>query len=181
MLVFQDEVHFQTAVTVTRMWVQKGSAPKVKAPSGKDSVAYSGFVRPDTGELFIAKPLWFNYASFLDSVSKFLEVCQLAENQKICLILDNASWHKKAKRLVEDEQLEEYKHIRHKLVFLFLPPYSPDLNPIEQCWRKTRREVTHNTYFPDRYDLEYTLDWYFSKFAQPNESLASLCSFSWAA
>ena len=54
---------------------------------------------------------------------------------------------KKAVRLVQAEALPEYRDIRDKMSFIFLPPYSPDLNPIEQVWGITRREVTHNTYF----------------------------------
>ena len=54
---------------------------------------------------------------------------------------------KKAVRLVQAEALPECRDIRDKMSFIFLPPYSPDLNPIEQVWGITRREVTHNTYF----------------------------------
>ena len=138
------------------MWAQKGSCPKVKSVPGKESVAYSGFMRPDTGELFVDKPSRFNYDSLISTVSNFLNLCGVSESHKIYIILDNAPWHKKAKRLIYDEKLEEYQHIRKRAEFIFLPPYSPDLNPIEQCWRKARREVTHNEYFPDKYDLEYT-------------------------
>ena len=47
--------------TVTRAWYPKGSCPKVKSYPGHKSVAYSGFVIPETGELFVTKPDWFNY------------------------------------------------------------------------------------------------------------------------
>ncbi|MBQ6121406.1 MAG: transposase, partial [Clostridia bacterium] len=39
-----------------------------------------------------------------------------------------------------------------------LPPYSPDLNPIEQVWRITRREKTHNRYWKNLDSLVATLD-----------------------
>ena len=41
----------------------------------------------------------------------------------------------------------EYADIRESVTFIKLPPYSPDLNPIEQVWRVTRRENTHNVFF----------------------------------
>lgn len=49
------------------------------------------------------------------------------------LILDNASFHKSAKsqKLVEAAGCE----------MLFLPPYSPDLNPIEKCWANMKVKV----------------------------------------
>ena len=34
-----------------------------------------------------------------------------------------------------------------RLVLLYLPTYSPWLNPIEMFWRQFRREVTHNELF----------------------------------
>ena len=30
----------------------------------------------------------------------------------------------------------------------YLPPYSPELNPIERVWNLTRRQCLHNRYFP---------------------------------
>ncbi len=83
--------------------------------------------------------------------------------KKIILVLDNAPWHKKAVRLIQSDALEEYQDIRDKLILSPLPPYSPDLDPIEQCWRMTRREVTHNTYFLDEFVLENVLDSYFAR------------------
>ena len=178
-LVWQDEAHFQITTSVTRTWAPKGSAPKVKTPAGKASVACSGFVRPDTGELFVDHPDWFNYETCLESVRAFIDACHLKKEQKIYLFMDNASWHKKAMRLVQEDNLPEYQDIRDKLFFVSLPKYSPDLNPIEQCWRKTRREVTHNRYFKDKLELELELDLYFAKFTLPNKEMSSLCTFSW--
>ena len=45
--------------------------------------------------------------------------------------MDNAPWHKKTMRLVSEESRSEYADIREKVEFVKLPPYSPDLNPIE--------------------------------------------------
>ena len=57
--------------------------------------------------------------------------------------------------------------------------HSPDLNPIEQVWRVTRREKTHNHYWSGLPKLTAVLDEWFGSFAEPNEKLASLCSFAW--
>ena len=83
--------------------------------------------------------------------------------KKFLLILDNAPWHKKAIRLIQNE--EEFKDIRSKVQLLTLPPYSPDLKPIEQVWRITRREKTHNRYFNSLSLLTEVLDSFFVKFA----------------
>ena len=48
--------------------------------------------------------------------------------KKSVIVMDNASFHKKVKRLLN----------RHGHRLLFLPPYSPDLNPIEKKWAQVK-------------------------------------------
>jgi len=176
--VFQDEVHFQAQTSITRTWAPKGSEPKVMSKPGKNKIAYSGFVIPALGELYVTKPGWFNYESVIQSFRDFIKSNPAPVGKKYCIILDNAPWHKKAIRLVWKEALDEYADIRGAMEYSSLPPYSPDLNPIEQVWRKNRRENTHNRYFADLSALTKTLDQYFLRFAAPNEQLKSLCNFS---
>lgn len=176
-VVFQDEVHFQVQTSITSMWVVKGSEPKVMSKPGKQNVAYSGYLIPETGELIVTKPGWFNYETVIESLRDFLRVMPLEDGMKFCMVLDNAPWHQKAIRLIWKEEHPEYQDIRDKMTYISLPPYSPDLNPIEQVWRITRREMTHNRYYASKAELEETLDAYYSQFREPNDKLASLCSF----
>lgn len=67
-----------------------------------------------------------------------------------------------------------------KVVFVYLPPYSPDMNPIEQVWRIARREVTHNTFFSCIENMADMLDSFFALFKSPNLRLKKLCSFKFA-
>ena len=133
---------------------------------------------PETGELVVTQPEVFNYETVIQSLRDFLEAKPCPEGKKYCVIMDNAPWHKKAIRLIWTEAYEEYADIREKLEYLSLPPYSPDLNPIEQIWRKNRREKTHNRYFSSLMELIGTLGDYFAQFFMPNDQLRSLCSFS---
>lgn len=178
-IVFQDEVHFCAQTTVTRMWVRKGSKPRIKSKPGKQSIAYSGFLIPETGSLHLNKPEWFNYETVIESVRDFLRDCPPPEGKKYVIVLDNAPWHKKAVRLLQNEL--DYEDVHSKVDLLFLPPYSPDLNPIEQVWRITRREVTHNRYFHTLEFLVETLDGYYCNYSTDNDKLKSLCSFDWFA
>ncbi len=144
---------------------------------GKQNVAYSGYLIPKTGELIVTKPEWFNYETVIQSFREFIVAAPLQEGKKYCMVLDNAPWHKKAIRLIWKDALPEYQDIRDKMVYVSLPPYSPDLNPIEQVWRITRREMTHNRYYSSKEMLESALDDYYSAFNQPNDKLAELCTF----
>lgn len=146
---FQDEVHFQIQTTITSGWFKKGSNPKVKSFSGRFKTSFSGFIIPKTGELFTSKPDTFNYETTISSIREFLAANPISEGKKYVIVMDNAPWHKKATRLIATEKLVEYADIKDKVEFLMLLPYSPYLNPIEQVWRITRRENTHNRFFPD--------------------------------
>jgi transposase len=58
--------------------------------------------------------------------------------------LDNSNTH-------EDEEIEAVlRGAAGRLVLLYLPTYSPWLNPIDLLWRHFRREVTHCELFPQR-------------------------------
>lgn len=149
----------------------------MKSYPGRKSVAYSGFAVSKTGELFVAKPEWFNFETTIDCIRQFLSAFQIKPGEKLYLIMDNAPWHKKAVRLISTE--EQYADIRNRVTIINLPPYSPDLNPIEQVWRITRRENTHNQFWINLQALTTVLDNWFRLFKLPNEKLASLCSFAW--
>ena len=140
-------------------------------------VSYSGFVIPETGTLFVTKPEKFNYLTTIDAIRAFLAANPVPDGKKYALIMDNAPWHQKTRRLVCDKSQPEYADILESVVFIKLPPYSPDLNPIEQVWRITRRENTHNTFFASISSLECTVDAAFAAWAVPNAQLRTLCTF----
>lgn len=165
---YQDEVHFYRSSTICRMWAKCGCQPQVRSAPTQEKVAFSGFVNPLTGELIINECDKFNYEAITQSVNSFIE--KLPEDRKIVIVLDNAPWHKKAVRLMREDI--NFSRIN----FLFLPPYSPELNPIERVWRITRRERTHNRFFEKLQVLKTTLIQYFSKFEVPNDKLKTLSS-----
>jgi transposase len=73
----------------------------------------------------------------------------LPENSIV--ILDNASWHRK-------NVLFDIAY-RYDVCLLFLPPYSPDLNPIEHSWANFKRWLSYNFHrFPC---LDFAVDSFF--------------------
>lgn len=165
---YQDEVHFYRSSTICRMWSKKGKQPQVKSAPTKEKIAFSGFINPKKGTLITNECDRFNFETIMQSVRSFLK--HLKGKKKLLVVLDNASWHKKAVRLMSGDP--DFARVK----FLFLPPYSPELNPIERVWRITRRERTHNRFFAKLNDLKLVLTTYFDKFRGPNAKLKSLCS-----
>lgn len=165
---YQDEVHFYRSSTICSMWSKRGQQPQVKSAPTQEKISFSGFVNLETGTLITCECDRFNYETVRESVRLFLE--SLTADRQILIVLDNAPWHKKAVRLMNDDTAFS------KITFLFLPPYSPELNPIERVWRITRRERTHNRFFAKLNDLNITLTTYFDRLRVPNQKLKTLCS-----
>ena len=63
-------------------------------------ISYSGFVIPESGELFVAKPEKFNYSTTIEVIRDFLSAHPVPKGKKYALVMDNAPWHKKTKRLI---------------------------------------------------------------------------------
>lgn len=174
-IAFEDEVHFYTESTVTQQWVKKGSKPKVKAPPTTGKVGYFGFALPENGRLHLVENRTFNSETYIAALRNFVEATPVPEDKELLIVHDRAPWHQKAMRLLK-ENPEEYADL-NKVRFLPLPPRSPDLNPIEQVWRITRRECTHNRVFWSVGDLRERLERYTSQYASGSEKLQSLLSF----
>ena len=118
---FQDEARFGQKGIVTKIWTMQGSRPTLPRQNGFKSAYFVGAVCPESGQ---KHTLLFDG---LDSrvMNVFLEDYSqmLGKNVHAILIIDGASWHK-AEDLV----------IPKNASLFCLPPYSPELNPIEQIW-----------------------------------------------
>jgi len=66
---------------------------------------------------------------------KFLvEVRRYNPLNRICLVLDNFATHKAKKVKEKASELD--------IELIYLPPYSPDLNPIEYLWKRIKRIIS---------------------------------------
>jgi transposase len=60
----------------------------------------------------------------------------------------------------------------------YLPPYSPELNPIERVWKLTRRQCLHNRYFPVLEEVVAVVEAQFENWRNGNETLRRLCAIT---
>jgi transposase len=151
------------------MWVPPEDKDPVllHAPTRK-SVACFGAVSLRTGKLVIAFEPKFNAESF----QRFLELLLIhhPRGKRLVLLLDNAKYH-------HARALQPWlHHHRKRLTLLFLPPYSPELNPIERVRKLTRRLATHNRHFPTLDEVVDAVHERFGLWAKPNRQLTRLCA-----
>lgn len=166
-LLFYDEAFFCRETSITRGWYRRGAKTKVSCPVTFEKIGTCGAINPRNGTLFSLIFDGFNSDTFIYYIKWLLK--SVDTKKKIVLVLDNASSHKskKVRAFIE-------KH-KERIELLFLPPYSPDLNPVERVWKHLRYRVTHNIYFEDIDELERQVSRYLKEHAGPNESLKRLC------
>jgi len=131
-LYFQDESRFGLLTVLRRMITAKGIKPVAPFLHRFDNLYLFGAFSPITGHHFLLEMPHCNSNTFGVFLNKLA-----AENPsefKI-LILDNGSFHHAA-------SLE----IPENIALLFLPPYSPELNPAEKMWRHFKDRVSMIAY-----------------------------------
>jgi transposase len=155
------------------MWVPPEDIDPVvfHAPTRK-SIGIFGAVTNNDGRLVTQlNGKKFDAAAFLVFLTKLLRY-HWHKGHLMIVVVDNARWHH-AKAL--QPWLEEH---RNRIRLDFLPPYSPNLNPVERVWKLTRRLCTHNRYFPELDDLIEIVSAQFTTWRKPNDTLHRLCAFN---
>ncbi len=118
---YGDETGVEGEPKPRRGWAIKGSRPKVVHNGDHVRLNILGAVCPRTGEFFAIEASHCDtdvFQVFLHEAAQSLTPTR----KRNILILDNASWHKR-------KNLDW-----HFFEPVYLPPYSPDFNPIERIW-----------------------------------------------
>ena len=122
---FADESGFEGDPRPRRRWDRKGSKTTVTKNGDHLRMNVMGMVCPRTGEFFAIETShsdFETFQAFLDEANKTITF----QRSKNILILDNATWHRRKTTNWNGWQP------------MYLPPYSPDLNPIERIWLKMK-------------------------------------------
>lgn len=174
-LYFEDECHFKLTLTIIRAWFLSGTIPTIKSPVDRFKMSVFGAMGMN-GQLIISQSDKFNAETFKQFLEKLVEKAVVGRTKngnkkKILLVLDNAKYHH---AILLQPFIEEMYDV---IELFFLPPYSPDMNAIEMCWKKTRRAVTHNRFFESLDNLKYDLTMYWNNFLDPNNELKQLTAY----
>ena len=132
-LMFQDEAGFGRINKPKFCWCPKGIRPSVPCHHIREYRYAYGAVEPATGEnCFLIMP-------YCNAVCMNLFLSHLAKQYPddiILLCCDGAAWHKSGALCLPE-------NIR----LFFIPPYTPEMNPIEQIWKELRRRGFRNEIF----------------------------------
>ena len=164
---FQDEARIGQKNSLTRVWGQTGSRPAAPKDLGFTSAYLFGAVCPSAGK---AAALIMPICNTVATNHHLREISsQVAADAHAVVILDGAGWHRSQGLVVPSN-----------ITLLELPPYSPELNPVERIWHYLRSHWLANSVFPSLMDIMDACETAWNGFANNHGLVRSLCAVAWA-
>ena len=166
MLWFEDEARFGRINNLSRCWVLRHDRPVVTRQMIREYVYAYTAVCPYTGDAFsIISPV-----NNTDAMNTFLQLLTAQYHEyNIIMVLDGAGWH-----------TSHTLKIPPNISLLHLPPYSPELNPVEHIWDYIREQKGFNNHTFDTIEqVEERLEYALKEISNENDKIKSHCNFHW--
>ena len=149
------------------VWAPEGERPIALGHHRFKWLYVTAFVGPATGET-----VWFlsngvSKALFAGLLDAFAREVGAGPNKRVVLLLDNAGFHTRPNLAVPDG-----------LRLVYLPPYSPELQPAETLWTLVDEPIV-NKLVPSLDDLKTTADERCRSLTERRSDISSRTNFSW--
>lgn len=137
-----DEHRIGLTPILRRVWVRQGSRPQARVQPRFHWLSVSCFVQPATGQReWLVLPS-VNVPVFSLALAHLAHAVGVGATKRVLLVLDQAGWHTSREVVIPAGSQ-----------FLFLPPYSPSLQPCERLWPLSHEGIA-NRQFQNLEDLE---------------------------
>jgi len=164
-LMFMDEARFGRISDTRRCWCPKPFRPLCNSMVTQEYTYAYAAVSVSDGKM---DSLILPYVNG-DCMQIFLEeVATRCLDERIIMVMDNAGWHR-------NESLVIPENIR----VLNLPPYSPELNPVEHIWDDLREKSFHNLVFDSLDSLEDHLAIALRNLENDQDRIRSIVAWPW--
>jgi transposase len=165
LILFEDEASFAQWGSLSYTWARRGRQPEVLTSGKRKGYKIFGAIEYFSGRLF-SQGIDGRFNS--ENYQAFLQMILEQTTEHLFLIHDGARYHTSAATqaflAAQSERITVYP----------LPSYSPDYNPIEYLWRKTKKRATHNKYFKEFAALTISVDKALAYFATHSETVLGL-------
>ena len=162
---FQDEARFGRVSLPHRCWAPKPYRPICHSQIIREYIYAYSAISPVDGKIdSLIAP-----GADVDIMELFLQ--QVSErfcNEHIAMVMDKAPWHTAGKLKLPEN-----------MTLLFLPPYSPQLNPVEHLWKEIREKYFCNKVFKNIDAVENTLMEALMQMNNSPQIVHSLACFKW--
>lgn len=148
MIAFQDESAVRLLPCTSRTYAPIGHTPLIKCDAkNKPYVSVSGVITPEGRSYFeVREQEGFKQKG----MTRFLDNARKAMRKNLLLVWDNAPCHKS---LTVKGYLSKQDGENPKIWMANIPPYSPELNPIEQLWAYLKKKLA-NQFFKTTRELK---------------------------
>lgn len=162
---FQDEARFGRISDIRRCWAPVPMRPVCRGMLTHEYTYAYGAVDVVTGEF---DALILPHVN-TDCTQLFLDEIAIRHPQhRIIMVMDGAGWHRSA-------ALKAPTNMR----LLYLPPYAPELNPVEHLWDELREKRFHNKAFDSIDALENQLAIGLVALEQDRSRVKSIVAWDW--
>lgn len=163
----EDEARLGLQPTIRRTWSPKGKRFIANQTRKYEWIYTYAFVHPLTGKSFWLILPTVNARIMNIALEEFSEYVNPKNEKKILLLIDNAGFHT-SKEMKVPENIQIFP----------LPPYSPELQPVECGWPLLKESVA-NRYFDNLDKLENTVSKRCQWLEKNPEILKGAVGFSW--
>jgi transposase len=166
-VLFEDEFSLSNTATLSHTWSPVGEQPTISCTQRKrERVTGFGSANPLTGQLVASFAQKGNAQTFKKHLRKVIKTYR--SRKKIIMYVDNVRSH-------HARILKPFLEAHPELEIRYLPPYSPDLNPVERIWWYMRKRITHNRYLSTLRERIARFWRLFSDGLTPNQNLKNIC------
>jgi transposase len=162
---FQDEARFGRISDTRYCWAKRPLRPLVQAMLTQQYTYAYGAVSPQDGRF---DSLVLPHVNSHCMQLFITEVARRYPSENLLMILDGAGWHKSKRFALPDN-----------MRLLFLPPYSPELNPQEHLWDELREKSFHNRVFDSLDSLEDHLVLALQRLEHDHDRVRSIVAWDW--
>jgi transposase len=165
LILFEDEASFAQWGSLSYTWARRGHQPEVPTSGKRKGYKVFGAIEYFSGRLF-SQGIEGRFNS--ESYQAFLQRIMAQTTAHLFLIHDGARDHTSASTTTF---LAAHKA---RITAYPLPSYSPDYNPIEYLWKKTKQRATHNKYFKEFAELTVSVEKALAYFATHPDTVLGL-------
>jgi len=150
-ILFGDGVHPTMATKITYGWIKKGKDKPIATTASRTRMNLMGALNLETMQVTIGDYETLDSLAMADYMAKLRKTNPKAP--KIHLILDQGSYNTS---VATQKAAQDYGIVLH-----YLPPYSPNLNPIERLWKVMNEYVRNNHFFTSAKEFRQEIGTFF--------------------
>ena len=167
-VLFMDATHPQYNSMPAYGWIKKGERKEIKSNTGRERLNINGALNAETREAVVVEADTINAESTILLLKKVEEHYPTAPY--IYVFSDNARYY-------HSEEVASYLRTS-RIMLEKIPPYSPNLNPIERLWKFFHKQIHYNKYHETFAAFRLECLMFFERLDEYAEKLASLITLN---